>query len=120
MENVTGIDKQPIKKLGDRPIHDAAKYGSPEVVKYFMENVSGIAKEPENYAGDRPVHLAAYYGKFEAIKYLMENVTLDSWSAVNSFNEKLSGYPLPLWTINRITELLDEEKKNEKTLSLIE
>ena len=44
-------------------------------------------------------------------KSLKEDMNKLQWDVVDNFNNTLSNYPLPLWTISRITELLDHETR---------
>ena len=49
---------------------------------------------------------------------LKEKAALQPWNVVSDFNQSLTGCPLPLWTLPRLTELLDYEARQEQMLSL--
>ena len=51
-------------------------------------------------------------------QFLYEKAALQPWNVVSDFNQSLTGCPLPLWTLTRLTELLDYEARQEQMLSL--
>jgi cytohesin len=75
-----GADPNIQDKVGNTPLHDAAKSGSPDVVKLLLEH--GADPNIQNKVGNTPLHYAAKYSwlnvalrhdPLEVVKLLLEH-----------------------------------------------
>lgn len=62
---------QPIHHAPDTPLHYAALYGKPEVVKWLLEHHASVNNQ--NAFGDTPLHCAVSRGDFDIVQLLIRS-----------------------------------------------
>jgi ankyrin repeat protein len=56
---------------GETPLHEAAKYGQLDVLRFLVEHKADV--NARQYDGATPLHFAAGFGELETVKFLLDN-----------------------------------------------